>query len=234
MAMIVVVLPNLENIKYVKRNDVRLKTDRSEEFNKIPSVVVPSKRKSGKPLHFTRRKVEGLSTKMERLQWRRNKVLELSSQGGSQPEIATILQVGLGTISRDFQYLREQARRGLETHINDRLPEEYQSCITGLKQMLKLSWDIASKSKNSNNSDNGQTTTTMTDDKTRIQALALANDCYKYTMDLTTNGVVITDAIKFVQINKEKLTMSAKEDDKESKEPDYDDDKKNKKRKQED
>ena len=43
-------------------------------------------------------------------------------------------------------------------------------------------------------------------------------------MDLTTNGVVITDAIKFVQTNKEKLTMSIKED-KESKEPDYDDDK---------
>jgi hypothetical protein len=51
----------------------------------------------------------------------------------------------------------------------------------------------------------------------------LINDCYKYIMDLTTNGVVITDAIKFVQTNKEKLTMS-KEDDKESKEPDYDKD----------
>ena len=46
-------------------------------------------------------------------------------------------------------------------------------------------------------------------------------------MDLTTNGVVITDAIKFVQTNKEKLTMSGKEEDngKESKEPDYDEDK---------
>jgi hypothetical protein len=34
-------------------------------------------------------------------------------------------------------------------------------------------------------------------------------------MDLTTNGVVITDAIKFVQANKEKLTtMSSKEEDK--------------------
>ena len=46
-------------------------------------------------------------------------------------------------------------------------------------------------------------------------------------MDLTTNGVVITDAIKFVQTNKEKLTLSNKEDDngKESKEPDYDEDK---------
>ena len=165
--------------------------------------------------------MESLSTKVERLQWRRNKVLELSSQGRSQPEIASILQVGLGTVSRDILFLREQARDNLSTHINDRLPEEYQSSMAGLKQVLKESWDIADKSKNYNN-DNGQTTT-MTDDRTRIQALALANDCYKYIMDLTTNGVVITDAIKFVQTNKEKLM--SKEDDKESSEPDYDEDK---------
>jgi Mg2+/citrate symporter len=92
--------------------------------------------------------------------------------------------------------------------------------MLGLKQVLKLSWDIADKSKNYNN-DNGQTAT-ITDDKTRIQALALANDCYKYIMDLTTNGVVITDAIKFVQTNKEKRSMSTKEENKESKEPDKD------------
>jgi len=144
--------------------------------------------------------VESLSTKVERLQWRRNKVLELSSQGRSQPEIASILQVGLGTVSRDILFLREQARDNLSTHINIELPEEYQICMAGLKQVLKLSWDIADKSKNYNN-DNSQTST-MTDDKTRIQALALANDCYKYIMDLTTNGVAITDAIKFVQTNK--------------------------------
>jgi hypothetical protein len=66
---------------------------------------------------------------------------------------------------------------------------------------------------------------TTTDPRTKLQARAIANDCYKYIMDLTTNGVVITDAIKFVQTNKEKLTMSKKEVDKESKEPDYDDDK---------
>ena len=44
-------------------------------------------------------------------------------------------------------------------------------------------------------------------------------------MNLSTIGVVITDAIKFVQTTKEKLTMSRKEEsnDKESKEPDYHD-----------
>jgi len=44
------------------------------------------------------------------------------------------------------------------------------------------------------------------DDRTRLQALSLANDCYKYKMDLVTNGVVITDAIKFVQQKKEELS----------------------------
>jgi hypothetical protein len=40
-------------------------------------------------------------------------------------------------------------------------------------------------------------------------------------MDLTINCVVVTDAIKFVQTNKEKLTMSTTGDNngKESKEP---------------
>ena len=46
-----------------------------------------------------------------------------------------------------------------------------------------------------------------------LQALALINDCNKYKMDLTTNGIVITDAIKFVQTNKEKLTLFSKEED---------------------
>jgi hypothetical protein len=95
-----------------------------------------------------------------------------------------------------------------------------------MNQVLKLSWQIANNNTEQNlqaHNDNINTITTG-DDRTRLQALSLINDCYKYIMDLTTNGVVITDAIKFVQTNKEKLTMSAKED-KESKELDYHEDK---------
>ena len=103
-------------------------------------------------------------------------------------------------------------------------PEEYQNCMVGINQVLKICWEIVNRSRNINN-DNGQTVT-MIDNKTVLQALALINDCNKYKMDLTTNGVVITDAIKFVQTNKERLAMSAKEEnEKESKKPDYDEDK---------
>jgi hypothetical protein len=56
--------------------------------------------------------------------------------------------------------------------------------------------------------------------------LALINDCYKYIIDLTTNGVVITDAIKFVQTNKEKSTSKEENNgSKGNKESDYDEDK---------
>jgi hypothetical protein len=171
--------------------------------------------------------VQLLNSKMQQqqIEWRRAKVLELSSQGYSQIEIATDLQIDKSVICRDLVYLRQLASENLKTHVQDKLPEEYQNCMVGINQVLKICWEIVNKSRNVNN-DNSQTVT-MTDNKTVLQALALINDCNKYKMDLTTNGVVITDAIKFVQINKEKLTMSSKleNNDKESKESNNDEEK---------
>jgi hypothetical protein len=170
--------------------------------------------------------VQLLKSKMQQQQidWRRAKVLELSSQGYSQIEIATNLQMDKSVISRDIAYLRQQAQDNLKMHIQDKLPEEYQNCMTGINQVLKICWEIVNKSRNVSNNDNDGQTVTMTDNKTVLQALALINDCNKYKMDLTTNGVVMADAIKFVQTNKEKLSMSSKkEDDKESKERDDED-----------
>jgi hypothetical protein len=83
--------------------------------------------------------------------------------------------------------------------------------MTRINQVLKFCWEIVSKSRSVSNDNNGDTVT-MTDNKTVLQALALINDCNKYKMDLTTNRAIITDAIKFVQTNQEKLTtMSTKE-----------------------
>lgn len=171
-----------------------------------------------------------MSSKLQQqIEWRRNQVLELSSKGHSGTEIAKILQVDRSLVSRDMIFLRQKAQENLRSHIQDNLPEEYQRCLTGMNQVLKLSWQIAN---NNNRRQNGQdhndsnNTITIGDDRTRLQALSLINDCYKYIMDLTTNGVVITDAIRFVQTNREKLSISRKvEDSKESKEPDFNEDK---------
>jgi predicted transcriptional regulator len=171
----------------------------------------------------------GSNKKGKMVDWRRNKVQQLLVRGYSQWDVAEELQIDQSTVSRDVQYLRQTAQVNLQKHIQQKLPEEYQRCLTGMNQVLKLSWQIAnnitSRQNGQDHNDNINTITTG-DDRTRLQALSLINDCYKYIMDLTTNGVVITDAIKFVQTNKEKL-MSSKEysGSKESKEPDYDEDK---------
>src|SRR5918994_1128617 len=88
------------------------------------------------------------SRKEDMIEWRRAKVLELRSQGHNQSEIAKILQVGISTINRDAIFLRQQAQENLKTHIQQKLPEEYQCCLTGINQVLKLSWQIANADMN--------------------------------------------------------------------------------------
>jgi hemerythrin-like domain-containing protein len=119
----------------------------------------------------------------QQIEWRRDRVLELSSQGFTQSDIVTMLQVDKSIISRDMAHLRHEAQENLQKHIHETIPEEYQKAMTGINQVLKMCWSIISKAE---------------DEKTKLQALSLINDCNKYKIDLSTNGVVITDAIKYV------------------------------------
>jgi hypothetical protein len=127
--------------------------------------------------------MQHLSTKTQQVEWRRDRVLELSSQGFTQSDIATMLQMDKSIISRDMAYLRDQAQENLQKHIHQTIPEEYQKATTGINQVLRMCWPIVSKTD---------------DEKTKLQALSLINDCNKYKIDLSTNGVVVTDAIKYV------------------------------------
>jgi hypothetical protein len=127
--------------------------------------------------------MEHLTSEMERLEWRRDKVQELNSKGHSQREIAKILQVGLGSVNRDLTFIRLQAKNNIKKYIDERLPEEYEKCMVGLNSILREAW----------------ATSQQTEDKReRIQALSLAKECYGMKMDLLTNATVVEDAIKFV------------------------------------
>jgi hypothetical protein len=47
---------------------------------------------------------------------------------------------------------------------------------------------------------------TATDPKTKLQARAIANDCYKFIMEMSTNAGIVSDALKFVNQSKEKIS----------------------------
>src|ERR671929_959893 len=117
------------------------------------------------------------------VEWRRNKVQELASQGYNQSEISKILQISQPTINRDIAYLRQQAKENIKRYIDERLPEEYEKCLVGLNAITKEAWNTA---------------TNTEDKREKIQALSLAKECYSMKLDLLTNATVVDDAIRFV------------------------------------
>jgi hypothetical protein len=122
----------------------------------------------------------------------------LDSQGYTHREIVAKLQIAKGTVSNDLAYLRKQAQDNLQHHIHEVVPMEYERCMVGMKGNLKHVLEIAE---------------TAADPKTKLQARAIANDCYKYIMDLTTNGAIVTDAIKYVTQKQEQIDTLHKLDE---------------------
>jgi len=127
--------------------------------------------------------MEHLTSHMERLEWRRDKVQELTSRGHRQREIASMLQIGLGSVNRDLTHIRQKAKENIRKYIDERLPEEYEKCLVGLNSIVKEAWSISQQTQ---------------DRREKIQALSLAKDCYAMKLELLTNATVVDDAIRFV------------------------------------
>ncbi|MDQ3838392.1 MAG: sporulation transcriptional regulator SpoIIID [Thermoproteota archaeon] len=64
-----------------------------------------------------------MSSKDDRIKWRRAKVLELSAQRYSERELATKLQVSKTTIHQDLINLRKETQESLQYHIAEVIPE---------------------------------------------------------------------------------------------------------------
>src|SRR5919202_6608076 len=116
--------------------------------------------------------MNNLSTSVNSVEWRRNKVQELASQGYNQSEISRILRISQPTINRDITFLRQQAKENIKRYIDERLPEEYEKCLVGLNAITKEAWTLAQNTK---------------DNKEKIQALYLVKECHSMELDLFTN-----------------------------------------------
>jgi hypothetical protein len=138
------------------------------------------------------------------IEWRRNTVLSKLAKGYSQAEIAKELQLHPSTISLDVQFLKEQAQRDLQTHVQERLPLEYARAMTGMNNVLKRASEILDQA---------------TDNKVKLEAMKLLVDLYKSVMSLATDGGIVERAMKIVKgleredISKIKMSSGKGEDE---------------------
>ena len=54
---------------------------------------------------------------------------------------------------------------------------------------------------------------TSTDSRVKLQARAIANDCYKFILDMTTNAGIVSAALKYVTQKTEQVNTLQKLDD---------------------
>jgi glycosyltransferase A (GT-A) superfamily protein (DUF2064 family) len=95
-------------------------------------------------------------------------------------------------VSNDLAYLRKQAQDNLKHHIHEVIPEYYQKCPWGMKRILKQTLEIGEQSP---------------DPRIKLEAMKIASECYRHMMDLTTNGSIVTDAIKHVTQMQKDVTV---------------------------
>ena len=132
----------------------------------------------------------------ELVELRRSKVLELIAQAIPQSQIAQKLGVSPATISLDMQYLRESAKSNIRNHIEERIPAQFEECQTGLKLILRKTYDIVDdKSKRT---------------EEQLAAMNLAVNIYGKLMDLSTNGAILEKTTKWLAQKKEQLTNTEK------------------------
>jgi hypothetical protein len=118
------------------------------------------------------------------IEWRRNTVLSKLARGMSQSDIAKELQLHPSTISLDVQYLKEQAKEELQTHISNRLPFEYARAVTGINSVLKRVSEMLDEAK---------------DPKVKTECLKLQMELYKSIMSLATDGGIVERCMKLVK-----------------------------------
>ena len=133
--------------------------------------------------------------KQQQIEWRRSEVLSLASAGYNQRQIASKLQINVRAVNRDIQFLKLQAKENLEKHIHETIPFEHQKAMDNLNQLLRMGWDIVN---------------TTADEKIKLQAGALIDNCTMHKVDLSTNGVIITDSIKYLDSKMDYLNSKEK------------------------
>ena len=114
-------------------------------------------------------------TKTELINWRRNKIIELKTQGHNQ-EIAQILQVSPALISSDFQVMRKEAMEDVREYTTKELPLQFKAAIVATRNAIKEYWQISQNAH---------------DNREKMQALESHLECHRKLCSMLGHETVL-------------------------------------------
>jgi hypothetical protein len=135
--------------------------------------------------------------KRTQIEWRRSKVQELLVKGNNHYEIAGVLQVSRPTITRDIEYLRQQAKENMKNHIAD-LPFNIKQATDGLNKLISMLYDVQDL-------DVMKSQGRKASDHVRVLAIGLIKDCIREKIEILTSQGAVNHALDFVEKTKRQI-----------------------------
>jgi predicted transcriptional regulator len=105
---------------------------------------------------------------------RLSKVVSLYSKGLNQEEIAQELHIDQSTVSRDLQFIKQQAKKQIEKYLREDILFEYLRYMAGSTEVTRKLWEIV-QDKN-------------TTSKEKINALSVLMQSYNSRLQTLTNA----------------------------------------------
>jgi hypothetical protein len=146
----------------------------NSSLHKRPSLASGIASKATVKSNIIPEQVENLATIDIEKENRLAKIISLSSKGLTQSEIAQEIGVDQSTISRDLQFLKQEAKKKIEKYLNEDILLEYLRYLAGSNEVTRHLWEIV------------QSPRTLTKDKTK--ALSLLMQSYNKRLELVTGG----------------------------------------------
>jgi hypothetical protein len=150
------------------------------------------------------REMKYKNIKRTQIEWCRSKIQELLVKGNNHYEIASVLQVSRPTITRDVEYLRQQAKENMKNHIAD-LPFNIKQATDGLNKLISMLYDIQDL-------DIMKEQGRQASDHVRVMAIGLIKDCIKEKIEILTSQGAVNHALDFVEKTKQQIKEQFNED----------------------
>jgi hypothetical protein len=140
---------------------------------------------------------------------RLSKVLSLHSKGLNQEEIAIELCIDQSTVSRDLQFIKQEARKQVERYLREDILLEYLRYMAGSNEITRKLWEIVQNEKSTTKEKTNALSQLMQSYNSRLQTLTAGPESYmnikKSLSEIDFQRLVDSEPILKAQVQQRKL-----------------------------
>ena len=122
------------------------------------------------------------------IDWRRSQVVQLLSKGKTLTQIAETLKVDRSTVSRDYQFIRENSSDVMRKYLVETVPFEITKFLARLNSISDEAWKMVEQADKDG------------DTRTKFQALSLAQKAALLIVEVVAgNKNIVDEGLKYAE-----------------------------------